>query len=197
MTFFGKIGLGRRRIAGSLWRDCGGTAVVEGAVVVPVLMTLFVGVYEFSFFFYQQQLISTGVRDAARYLARYNYTNTSNGATTQCATLTSGSCSSLATAEGYAECIAMYGDTGCTGSARVQGWTSTGTLTITFNQDANTGASTPCGTGYICNSPYSSYVYTVQVSASFVDPSLGLFGFLGLTAPTIAISHTERVVGPG
>lgn len=179
-----------------LCRDTDGTALVEGAIVVPMLMSLLFGVYEFSFLFYQQQLITTGARDAARYLARYNYTNTSNGVTAQCASLDAASCSSLATAKGYAECIAMYGDTTCTSSPRVAGWTSTGTFTITFNQDANSGASTPCGT-QPCNSPYSSSVYTVQVSASFADPSLGFFGFLGLTSPTINISHTERVIGAG
>jgi Flp pilus assembly protein TadG len=158
-------------------------------------MSLLFGVYEFSFFFYQQQLISTGVRDAARYLGRYNYTNTAAGVTSQCTILDTAHCSSLATAEGYAECIAMYGGTICTGSPRVSGWTSTGTFTITYTPDANSGASTPCGSA-ACNTTYSS-VYSVQVSVSFADPSLGLLGFLGLTGPTITIAHTERVIGPG
>ena len=38
--------------------------------MVPVLFTLMFGVLEFSYYFYQQHLVSTGVRDAARYLAR-------------------------------------------------------------------------------------------------------------------------------
>ena len=54
----------------SLSGDKDGSALVEGAVLVPLLFVLLFGVYEFSWFFYQQHLVSTGVRDAARYLAR-------------------------------------------------------------------------------------------------------------------------------
>jgi hypothetical protein len=53
----------------SLLHSCRGTAMVESALVLPVFLTLVGGVYEFSFFLYQQQLATSGVRDAARYLA--------------------------------------------------------------------------------------------------------------------------------
>jgi len=46
-----------------------GAALVEAAVVLPVFLTLVGGVYEFGFFLYQEQLVNSGVRDAARYLA--------------------------------------------------------------------------------------------------------------------------------
>src|SRR5258708_11150243 len=58
------------RILQSLWRESEGSALVEGALVVPILCTLVFGVFEFSWLFYQQHLISTGIRDAARYIAR-------------------------------------------------------------------------------------------------------------------------------
>src|SRR5437660_5850935 len=54
----------------SVWRNSEGSAFLEGAILLPVLLTLGLGVFEFSWLFYQQQLISTGVRDAARYIAR-------------------------------------------------------------------------------------------------------------------------------
>ena len=44
--------------------------MLEGTILVPVLFALIFGVLEFSYYFYQQHLVSTGVRDAARYLAR-------------------------------------------------------------------------------------------------------------------------------
>jgi Flp pilus assembly protein TadG len=166
---------------GRLWRDRRGTAAVEGAIVLPALASLLFGVYEFSFYFYQQQLITTGVRDAARYLAR-----TIDPADP--------------TLQGYAENIALNGaPTG--GSPRVTGWTTaSANFSITVADDANNGAVTPCGTTP-CNGGIAiggvSYVQSVTVATSFADPSLGLLGFLGLTAPTIRISHTERVVGPG
>jgi hypothetical protein len=46
-----------------------GAALVEAAVILPVFLTLVGGVYEFGFFLYQEQLVTSGIRDAARYLA--------------------------------------------------------------------------------------------------------------------------------
>src|ERR1700722_13392096 len=67
-TFQARIVSARRAIK-SLWNSCQGTAMVETAIILPVFLTLVGGVYEFSFFLYQQQLATSGVRDAARYLA--------------------------------------------------------------------------------------------------------------------------------
>src|SRR5262249_62412600 len=58
------------RMAGIVLRDDDGSAMVESAVLLPLLFALLFGVYEFSWFFYQQHLAAIGVRDAARYLAR-------------------------------------------------------------------------------------------------------------------------------
>src|SRR5260370_41149374 len=63
------------RILQLLWRDSEGSALIEGALVVPILCTLVFGVFEFSWLFYQQHLISTGIRDAARYIARTSNPN--------------------------------------------------------------------------------------------------------------------------
>src|ERR1700730_6881980 len=54
----------------ALWRDEEGSALLEGAVIMPLLFVLMFGVYDFSWYFYQQHLMTTGVRDAARFLAR-------------------------------------------------------------------------------------------------------------------------------
>src|SRR5260370_7876912 len=56
------------RILQSLWRESEGSALVEGALVVPILCTLVFGVFEFSWLFYQQHLISTRIRRPPRYL---------------------------------------------------------------------------------------------------------------------------------
>ena len=58
------------RVLRSLWRNGKGSALIEGAIIVPVLLVLVLGVFEFSWLFYQQHLISTGIHDAARYIAR-------------------------------------------------------------------------------------------------------------------------------
>src|SRR5258706_582343 len=69
LRHFGWLTMSVRKLQ-SLWRDSEGSALVEGALVVPILCMLLFGVFEFSWLFYQQHLISTGIRDAARYIAR-------------------------------------------------------------------------------------------------------------------------------
>ena len=59
----------------SLRRDEEGSALIEAAVVMPLLLSLFVGVFEFSWYFYNQQLVVAGVRDAARYMTRIALTD--------------------------------------------------------------------------------------------------------------------------
>ena len=54
----------------SLWRDQRGSALIEGAVVMPLLIALVFGVLEFSWLFYQQHLVTIGLHDAADFLAR-------------------------------------------------------------------------------------------------------------------------------
>ena len=54
----------------SLWRDNEGSALIEGAILLPLLLTFVLGVFEFSWLIYQQHLISTGIHDGARYIAR-------------------------------------------------------------------------------------------------------------------------------
>jgi len=54
----------RRSTLSLLGHDETGSALVEGAILLPLLIVLFIGIFEFSWFFYQQHLISLGVRDA-------------------------------------------------------------------------------------------------------------------------------------
>jgi Flp pilus assembly protein TadG len=63
-------------------RDCDGSALVEATVVTPLIVSLYFGVFDFSWYFYNQQLVEAGVRDAARYMARIELTN---GNTNPCA----------------------------------------------------------------------------------------------------------------
>ena len=191
-----------RRSLRSLVRDSDGTALVEGAIVLPVLMTLLLGVYEFSFYFYQQQLITTGVRDAARYLARFDLT-----ACSASSTMSTANCPVQMTTDGGstytyvvtdAKNIVVYGSASSSGSPRVTGLT-TAAISASLADDANSGATTPCGTSP-CNggtTSGTSYVQVVTVTATFSDPTLGFLGFLGLSTPTITVSHSERVVGVG
>jgi TadE-like protein len=143
----------------------GGTALIEGAIVLPVILLLIGGVYEFGYFFYQQQLIATGVRDAARYLA-----------------LTADPNSTADQLE--AKNLAVYGLISGGSLPRVSGW-STANVTISVTS-VNNSSGTYCG---------GCPIKIITVSTSLIDPSLGFFGLLGLRTPNISASHRERWVG--
>ena len=84
---------------------------------MPVLIVLFFGVFEFSWYFYNQQLIEIGVRDAARYLARGPYLSAANfigEGTNPCLD---------ATNVAAAKNLAVTGTTDGSGGVRVKGWT--------------------------------------------------------------------------
>jgi Flp pilus assembly protein TadG len=159
------------RILQSLWRNSEGSALVEGALVVPILCILVFGVFEFSWLFYQRHLISTGIRDAARYLAR---TATPNDLMIQTG------------AKNLATTGAIDGN-----SARVGGWW-TRDVEITYASVDN-----PVGLNGLTSFRGGAVIQSVTVSTSFAVPSLGFFGLLGLKPPAFTVSHQERVTGPG
>jgi len=153
----------------SIWRDHEGSALVESAVLLPVLFLLVFGVFEFSWLICQQHLISTGICDAARYIARS--TNPNDPTIKK-------------DAKYLATTGAIDGDT-----PRVSGWTPDDveiSYSFTNNQTSEDGLPSFRGANVIEN---------VTVSTTFTVPSLGFFGLFGLTPPTFSISHQERVIG--
>src|SRR5437773_8274224 len=113
------------RMAQPLWRDNEGSALLEGAVLVPMLLVLLGGVYEFSWIFYKQKLIEAGVRDAARYLSRVCTNQQLSSCPVPTATdpnpcnATDGSGTPYTT---YAKNVAVYGSTATSGfNERVNG----------------------------------------------------------------------------
>ena len=149
--------------------DRRGSTLIEGSVVLPVFLALAFGVYEFSNLFYSYHLVTTGVRDAARYLARTDDPNASAGAGRNLAT--------TATIDG-------------TGARRVSWWAPADVVvnvaTVANPFDAGTGERAYRG------GP-SVFVVTVQTSATY--PGLGALTFLGLSPITFAAAHSERVIG--
>jgi Flp pilus assembly protein TadG len=148
-----------------IWQCDSGAALIEAAFVLPIFLVLVGGVYEFGFYFYQQQLIASGVRDAARYLA-----------------LTSDPTNSVNQLE--AKNLAVYGSISGDITPRVAGWSTTN-VTVTVTSLDNSARAYAGG----------STIQIVTVSADFTDPTLGFFGLFGVKAPTINISHQERCVG--
>jgi Flp pilus assembly protein TadG len=162
-----------KRSIASWWRDTEGSAFLEAALAIPVLIPLVFGALEFAFYFHKQQLVESGVRDAARYMARSNAglsdANPCNDATT------------VANAQNIAATGVISG-----GTARVRGWTA-GSVIITCPSFDNSGG------GYLG----AATIYRITVSTSFADPAVGFFNIVNLTAPNLRASHTERSIGPG
>ena len=155
----------------SLWRNDEGSALIEGAIIVPFLLVLVLGVLEFSWLIYHQHLISTGIHDGARYIAR--------SANPRDVTI-QGDAKKLATTG------AIDGDT-----ARVRGWT-TRDVHISYASVNNS-----VGSNGLTPFRGDAAIQIVTVSTTFAVPSLGFFGSLGLKPPALTVSHQERVIGPG
>jgi Flp pilus assembly protein TadG len=159
------------RVLQSVWRNGEGSALIEGAILVPVLLVLVLGVFEFSWLINQQHLIATGIHDAARYVAR--------SANPQDVTIQRG-------AKNLATTGAIDGNT-----ARVEGWTMRD-VNITYASVNN-----PVGAKGLTPFRGGAVIQSVTVSTTFTVPALGFFGFLGLKPPALTVSHQERVIGPG
>jgi Flp pilus assembly protein TadG len=166
--------------ARSLWRDEEGSALVEATIVMPLLLSLFLGVFEFSWFFYNQQLVVSGLRDAARYMTRIELTD---GNRDPCAQKDQNGLLYTADAANIATTAEAAG-----GSARVSGW-SAADVTISCSSSAALDA------GNYADGSTSMTI--IDVATRFADPSLGLFSSLGLKPPMLSFSHEERFIGPG
>ncbi|MGH6852284.1 MAG: TadE/TadG family type IV pilus assembly protein [Methylocella sp.] len=152
--------------------DDRGAAIVEAAVTFPVLLTLGLGVFEFSNAFYDHQEITTGVRDAARYMARVP-----------------GSCAD-ATAVSNATNLAVNGAI-AGGTPRVSGWTGVAIGCATVANPLVAGERT-----YRGGDPNNNYAITiVTVTASVPYQGFGLLSYRRLTPPTFTLAHSERSIG--
>jgi Flp pilus assembly protein TadG len=114
-----------------------GAAAVEAAIVMPVLLFLAFGTIEFSNAYWDHQLISTGVRDAARYLARVN--DPTDGA-----------------AQARAQNIAVHGNASGTGPLRVTGFTTVTVAPVPIGNAART-----------YRGPNPIYIVTVSTTTTY------------------------------
>lgn len=145
-----------------------GAAIVEMAVILPVLLAIGLGVMEFGNAIYSQHLIFNGVRDGARYAA---------GRPADCA------CSA------DIKNIALKGVLSG-GTYRVAWWNDPSTqVSVSYATTANDdGAGNKLYRGGVT-------IPKVTVSATVPYQELGFLAFFGLGTPTLNVSHQERVYG--
>jgi Flp pilus assembly protein TadG len=153
------------------WRDERGAAAIEAAAALPFLVALGAGLFELGGAFYNYELMQTGVRDGARYLARV-------------------ADPAAAAAVTAAKNLAVTGTIGATAPARVKGW-QTSQLQVTYVQTANPAD----GTTGLRQYRGGSNLTTVHVASAMPYAGLGLLGAFNLGAITIRAAHEERYVG--
>ena len=158
----------------SLWRDQEGSALIEGALLLPLLIALVFGVFEFSWLFYQQHLVEIGLHDAVDYLAR-----------------SSDPCNAVSrtwrTEQQHAKNLATSGSL-TVGAARVRGWSAEMVTTKCSKID------NPVERNGLSRFRGAS-VYVVTASTQFTYPSLGFLSLLHLKLPVISASYSERAIG--
>src|SRR5215469_7022978 len=160
-------------LARRIWLDEQGAALIEGALVIPLLIALVFGVFEFSRLFYQQHLVVLGLHDAADYLAR-----------------SADPCNAVSPAwkaeQQHAKNLATHGSLSG-GAARVRGWTAQMVTTKCSKIDNPIG---PNG----LSSFRGASVYAVTAATEFTYPSLGFLNLLHLRSPVISASYSERAI---
>jgi len=159
----------------SLWHSTDGSALLEASILVPLLIVLFFGVFEFSWYFHNQQLVEIGVRDAARYLA----VASSNPCTDTDTTLLT-----------KAKNLATTGSVDASLPDRVAGWKP---ADVQIPCPSGFDVPNPGTTTYNCANSLTCYV--VFVTTTIPDPALGFFALLGGRVPNISASHSERAIG--
>jgi Flp pilus assembly protein TadG len=144
-------------------------ALVEMAIITPLVLSLAAGVFEFSNILHTKLLIEAGVEDGARYIAR-------------CSGPDENTCNT------YGANIAANG-TVSGGTARVANW-APADVTVTY-------LSVPALTeeGVRLYRSDSLDVRIVEVSTSYAYTGTGLWDILGLGAMTLTAAHQERVMG--
>jgi hypothetical protein len=136
-----------------------------------MLFVLIFGVFEFSWLFRERHTITTGLRDAARYIAQSG--NPNDPIVKQSAKL-----------------LATTGEVDG-GSPRVRGWTAD-QVEISYTLISN-----PPDRDGVTGLRGGPVIQSVTVSTTLVIPTLGFFGILGLGPPMIRVSDEERVIGSG
>jgi Flp pilus assembly protein TadG len=127
------------------------------------------GLFEFGSLFYNFEMMQTGVRDAARYLARV---------------------ADPVASEAAARNLAIRGTVDTSGSPRVKLWQPTH-IQITYKTIPNPVDETTGRRLYRGRNP----LIVVRVSTSFDHPGTGFLNAVGLGPVRVAAAHEERYVG--
>ena len=150
-------------------RDARGAATMEVALAFPFIVLFAAGLIEYGSLFYNYELIQTGVRDAARYLARVQ---------------------NRVASETAARNLALRGTVDGTGALRVRWW-QTSDIQIAYETTPNPVDEATGRRPYRGRDP----LIVVRVSTSFNYAGLGLLSAVRLGPVRVDAAHEERYVG--
>jgi Flp pilus assembly protein TadG len=150
-------------------RDASGVATIEVGLAFPFIVMFASGLFEYGALFYNYELLQTGVRDAARYLARVENPSTSETA---------------------ARNLALRGTVDSTGALRVSWWQS-GDIQITYETTSNPVNEDTGRRLYRGPDPLT----VIRVSTELNYSGLGLLRSVGLGPIKVTAAHEERYVG--
>lgn len=178
-----RVGLPGKRIVSRLRRfgmETTGAALVETTLLMPFLLMLSAGVFEFGNLLYQRLLLEGGVRDAARYAARCPQVA---GATFDCS-------------DAKAKNVAVYGNPDGVAPPRVTGWTTEASaqscgVAITRETTANNFDPVE-GTYDYRGGPT---ITTIHVETCFTYIGTGLLPYIGFDNIVLNAVHEERYIG--
>lgn len=161
----------------SFARDERAGPLVELAMIVPLMSVLTFGMIEFGYLLYQQHIVTKGVQEAARFVARAP------------AITEGGTCppsgAGLAAVTSAAANIAATGHP-AGGNNRVRSFTPASvSVSVTCASDAGLISSAPVGGG----------IPVVVVSANITAASTGFISFLFVPSVQLSAEHQEMGIG--
>jgi Flp pilus assembly protein TadG len=146
----------------SFWRDQRGAAAAEMALITPLVLVLLFAMMEGGHFMWSEHKVVKGVRDAARYAARLDFSQYNCGS--------NAFTGDLAAVQNLARTGQLTG-----GTAKVPGWVNANVSLSVTCASSQTGLYDVVGG----NAP------RVRVSAAVPYPSL--FGALGFTSSSLTL----------
>lgn len=159
-------------------RDHRGTALVETALILPLMVPLSAGVFEFGNLIHDKLLMEAGLSDGARFAARCNTKMYSDaGLAIDCADIATN--------------IAVFGNAAGTGSARIKGWQKTD-VTVTIAATADCHDAVVAGVTEYRST--TAQVCIVNAAGTLVYSGIGMLSLLSIGPITLNGFHQERLI---
>lgn len=156
----------------TLIRATGGTAAVELALVMPVMLALMFGAFELGNYFYNNHVVVKAVRDGARYASRRGFSNYTCPSTVSSGVITD------------TQNVTLTGQV-ASGTPRLAYWSNPATVTVSLSC-ADNSSETYSGVYYGRTS-----VPVVRVSASV--PYRSLLSSLGFSTTGLMVRAESEV----